>query len=91
VLPGITRDSVLAFARDEQIPVREERLPRDVFMAADEAFLTSTSLPIAPIGSVNGTELRDAPGPITMQLMDRIAAARHGCDAARTGWLTYVR
>lgn len=91
VLPGITRDTVLAIARAEGIPVKEERLPLEVFAAADEAFLTATSLPIAAIGSVNGRPLRGAPGPLTSLLDERVTAARRGEDPAREGWLTLVR
>ena len=91
VLPGITRDSVLAFAREEGISVREEQLPLEAFTLADEAFLTSTSLPVAPIGWVNGTALRAAPGPITTRLTERLLAARRGADPAHEAWLTYVR
>ncbi len=90
ILPGITRDSVLAIARAESIPVREERLPLDAFASADEAFLTATSLPIAPIGSVNGRPLASAPGPITTRLIERLTRARSGDDPARQHWLTYL-
>jgi branched-chain amino acid aminotransferase len=91
ILPGITRDSVLAIARDEGIPVREERLPLEVFASADEAFLTATSLPIAPISHVNARPLRAAPGPITSRLIEHLARARSGGDPAREEWLTYAR
>ena len=91
ILPGITRDSVLAIARAESIPVREERLPLETFASADEAFLTATSLPIAPIGLVNGHALSPAPGPITSRLIEQLARARSGSDPARESWLTYVR
>ena len=88
ILPGITRDSVLAIARAESIPVREEPLPLEAFASADEAFLTATSLPIAPIGSVNGQALAAAPGPIRSRLIEQLALARGG--SAREHWLTYV-
>jgi len=91
ILPGITRDSVLAIARSEAIPIREERLPLATFESADEAFLTATSLPIAPIGSVNGRTLGGAPGPITSRLIERLARARTGNEPSRESWLTYVR
>lgn len=91
VLPGITRDTVLAIARAEGVPVKEERLPPEAFAAADEAFLTGTSLPIAAVGSVNGRALRGAPGPLTSLLDERVAAARRGADPAREGWLTFTR
>ncbi len=90
ILPGITRDSVLAIARAESIPVREERLPPATFASADEAFLTATSLPIAPIATVNGQPLGAAPGPITRRLIELLHRARSGEDAARERWLTYV-
>lgn len=91
ILPGITRDSVLALARADGVPVREERLPRSVFEGADEAFLTGTSLPIAPIFAINERLLPSAPGPITARLVERLAAARRGKDVSRPDWLTYLR
>lgn len=93
VLPGITRDAVLAIALAEGIPVREEPLTREAFVAAEEAFLTATSLPIAPIGTIDGRHLRaasDGPGPITARLATRLASAQHGADASFAAWLTNV-
>lgn len=91
VLAGITRDAVLALARQDGIAVREEPLPAETFAAADEAFLTATSYPIAPIGSVNGRALGGAPGPVTQRLIDRVAAVQAGRDAAFARWITYVQ
>lgn len=91
VLPGITRDSVITLATAEGIAVREARLPLATFSSADEAFLTSTSLSVAPIGWVNGRALGRAPGPITTRLMERLAAVRAGTCTDREGWLTFVR
>jgi branched-chain amino acid aminotransferase len=90
ILPGITRETVLALARAEGLEVREERLPLDVFAAADEAFLTSTSMPIAPISHVNERALPGAPGPITARLIERVAAAQRGAIAGREEWLTLI-
>jgi branched-chain amino acid aminotransferase len=91
VLPGITRSTIIAIARAEGIPVREERLPRDAFVSADEAFLTSTSSPVAPIGRVNDRALPHAPGPITSRLFELVMAARSGAMPGREEWLTFVR
>lgn len=91
VLPGITRDAVLSLARDAGIAVREEPLPREVFRHAEEAFLTSTPLPLAAIGAIDG-RARPAPGPITAQLalrLSRIQAGDEQDELAR--WLTRVR
>lgn len=90
VLPGITRDAVLALAMAEGIPVREATLTRAELTAADEAFLTATSFPIAPIGAIDGRVLGGAPGPVTTRLAARLAAAQRGEDAAFASWLTNV-
>lgn len=91
VLPGITRDAVIALARAEGIPVREEPLPPQALASAEEAFLTATSFPIAPIGAVNGRALAAAPGPITARLASRLTAAQRGEDPTLRTWLTPVR
>ena len=71
VLEGITRGTVLDLAAGLGIPAVERDL--DLFDAytADEAFLTSTSLCICPVSSVNGASIDEGrvPGPITGQLM----------------------
>lgn len=71
VLDGITRGIVLSLAANLGLSVEERNI--DLFDAytADEAFLTSTSLCICPVHSVNGTVVNDGvvPGPMTKQLM----------------------
>ena len=42
-LEGITRDTILRFARDAGIPIVEKQLTRDEFYIADEAFFTGTA------------------------------------------------
>ena len=71
VLEGITRRTVLDLANGLGLDTAECDL--DLFDAytADEAFLTSTSLCICPVTSVNGTSIGSGrpPGPATRQLM----------------------
>ena len=71
VLEGITRGIVLDLAQGLDMPVSERDL--DLFDAytADEAFLTSTSLCICPVSSVNGAPVGDGrvPSPVTQRLM----------------------
>jgi branched-chain amino acid aminotransferase len=90
VLPGITRDAVLAVALAEGITIREESLTREAFQNADEAFLTATSFPIAPISVIDGRTLGGAPGPLTARIAARIHAAQRGEDAAFDAWITNV-
>ena len=71
VLEGITRNTVLGLAAGLDIPAAEQDI--DLFDAytADEAFLTSTSLCICPVSSINGSQVADGqiPGPVTQRLM----------------------
>ncbi len=71
VLEGITRRTALDIASGLGLETAERDL--DLFDAytADEAFLTSTSLCICPVSSVNGASIGDGkpPGPVTRRLM----------------------
>jgi branched-chain amino acid aminotransferase len=87
ILDGITRDSVLAIARAEGIPAQERTLTLAELSAADEAFLTASSFPIAPVGSVNGKVLgRGAPGALTTRLRTILLAAERGKDPRFAKW-----
>jgi branched-chain amino acid aminotransferase len=72
VLAGISRDTVIALARDAGLDVVEKDL--DLFDAynADEVFLTSTSLCICPVRSLNEAVIGggQVPGPVTRQLTE---------------------
>ena len=72
VLEGITRGVTMDLATGLDLPVEERDLDLYDAYTADEAFLTSTSLCICPISSVNGTPVAggNAPGVITRRLMD---------------------
>jgi branched-chain amino acid aminotransferase len=81
VLQGVSRQMTFDLARQLEIPVTEGDI--DLFDAAnaEEMFLTSTSLCIAPVRRFNGTPVGDrrTPGPITKRLTDAYIAAV-GCD-----------
>jgi branched-chain amino acid aminotransferase len=86
ILDGITRDSVIAIAHVEGVETREEPLSVAALASADEAFLTASSFPIAPIAAVNGVALSGAPGAVTRRLMDRLAATERGADSEFAAW-----
>ncbi len=91
ILDGITRDAVMAIARDEGIEVVERRLTADELRDADEAFLTATSYAVAPIASVDGAALRGgAPGAVTMRIRGRFTRILAGDDPRSAAWLTFV-
>jgi len=72
VLPGISRETVIELAGAEGIAVRETDLDLFDAFTSDECFLTSTSLCMAPVASVNGRAVGGGgvPGPVTARLME---------------------
>jgi branched-chain amino acid aminotransferase len=72
VLEGVSRMTVLELADELGISVTERDLDLYDTYTADEVFLTSTSLCICPVVSVNGATIGDGkvPGPITRRLTD---------------------
>jgi branched-chain amino acid aminotransferase len=75
VLPGISRETVIELAREIKQPCAEADIDLYDAYTADEAFLTSTSLCICPVRSINGRHVgADAmPGPVTQRLIDAYA------------------
>jgi branched-chain amino acid aminotransferase len=71
VLPGITRDVVLELAQSTGVPANERDIDLYDAYTSEEAFLTSMSLCICPVASLNGTVIGDGnvPGPVTSGLI----------------------
>jgi branched-chain amino acid aminotransferase len=95
VLPGITRDSVLALAREAGIPVSQEAIPREMLYIADEVFFTGTAAEITPILSVDRIDVGNGPtkgkmGPISKTLQKAFLDIVHGRVKDRFNWLTPV-
>ena len=72
VLPGISRQTVLELAADLGIPCDQTDLDLYDACNADEAFLTSTSLCICPVRSINGHRIGSDQvfGTVTRQLIE---------------------
>ncbi len=93
ILPGITRDSVIAIARELGIEVQETTIQRAALYLTDELFFTGTAAEITPIRSVDkitvGTGKR---GEITAKLQEEffkvIRAERPAPNDAP--WLTFI-
>ena len=89
VLRGITRDSIIRFARDLDIPFEETTLLRQDLYTADEAFYTGTAAEVVPIRAVDDREI-GAPGPVTKQLQDLFFAVVKGKEPRYEHMLDYV-
>ena len=72
VLKGITRQTMIDLAVEQDIPVRLDMFGADVLMAAEEVFLTSTAGGVMPVTLVNGRTIGDGkPGKITTLIQKR--------------------
>jgi branched-chain amino acid aminotransferase len=71
VLSGISRETVIDLAHEAGLTVVEKDLDLYDAYTADEAFLTSTSLCVCPISSVNGAPIgTSVPGPVTRRITE---------------------
>jgi branched-chain amino acid aminotransferase len=91
ILEGITRRSILMFARDAGIPVEEREIDRSELYVADEAFFCGTGAQVASIGSVDGRNIGDGKrGPITERIQDIFFSLVRGQDKKYENLLTKV-
>ena len=89
VLAGITREAIIDFARDLDIPFEERTLLRQDLYLADEAFYTGTAAEVVPIRSVDEREI-GGPGPVTKQLQDLFFNVVKGGEPKYDYMLDYV-
>jgi branched-chain amino acid aminotransferase len=88
ILPGITRDSIIAIARAAGIPVTVRVLTVDDLANADEAFFTGTAAEVVPISRFETRTFSE--GPLTERLRTTYAMAVRGEAPAPADWLTLV-
>ncbi len=91
ILAGLTRDTVMTLAREQGIPVLEERLTRDQIWLAEECFFTGTAAEVTPVRECDdrpiGTGTR---GPVTRALQARYFDVVRGSDNSHPEWLTFT-
>jgi branched-chain amino acid aminotransferase len=101
ILPGITRDSIMALAREAGTPVREEHYTIDQWRAdaasgrLKEAFACGTAAVISPIGKVCSTHgdfsiSGGAAGPVAMGLRKKLVDIQYGRATDTHGWIRKV-
>jgi len=101
ILPGITRDSIIALARDSGRPVREEPYTIDQLRAdaasgkLKEAFACGTAAVISPIGNVCSTSGEflingGAAGPVAMGLRKQLVDIQYGRTNDPHNWIKKV-
>ncbi|MCC7195302.1 MAG: D-amino-acid transaminase [Gemmatimonadaceae bacterium] len=85
ILPGITRQVVIAAARDAGVHVAEEPVTQQQLLAADEVFIVGTTTDVAPVVTIDGRAVGDGkPGPVTRRVQEAFLARLYGgAHAAR--------
>ena len=90
-LNGITRMSIMTFAKELGIEVQERRITRDEFYIADEAFFTGTAAEVTPIRELDNRPIGNgARGPITTKLQSLFFDTVNGRNPSKASWLTPV-
>jgi len=95
VLPGVTRDSILAIAKHDGRPTVEGAIRPEELFTASEVFLTATSAGVWPVISVDGRPVGQGDhagktGPVSKALGARFQDVTCGRVPDFDAWLTYV-
>ena len=101
ILPGITRDSIIALARAEGLTVREELYSIDDWRADAasgrlvESFACGTAAVVTPIGQVAGPDYDFTIGSgatveTTARILERLSAIQRGRAPDPHGWLRRI-
>jgi branched-chain amino acid aminotransferase len=89
VLAGITRDTVLRIAKDQGIPVVEQKFTRDTMYLADELFMTGTAAEVTPVREVDNRRIGPgSAGPVTKKIQDIFFRTVKGEEPRYREWLT---
>jgi branched-chain amino acid aminotransferase len=93
-LSGVTRDSIMAIAKEKGIACEERDISRDELYLADEVFLTGTAAEVKPVSEIDNRIIgRDAgrPGKMTKELRSLFDSVVHGKDSKFSSrWLTPI-
>jgi branched-chain amino acid aminotransferase len=98
LLPGVTRESLLALAQDLDIPAEERRISVDEWRTGcqsgqiSEVFACGTAAVVTAVGSVQSSTDRwtvgdGTPGPVTARLRDQLTGIQYGRLPDRHGWI----
>ena len=91
ILPGITRHSIFAIARELDIRIEKHILPRESLYLADEVFLTGTAAEITPVTKIDNIVISDGKrGEITKKVQEYFFGIINGKIEDKNGWLKYL-
>lgn len=86
-LEGITRATIIDFAEELGLTVKERRITRDEVYVADEAFFTGTAAEVLPIRELDGRIIGNGKrGPLTEKLQTMYFDQVHGKRSEHPEW-----
>ena len=91
IIPGITRDSIMVLAHDNDIPVEVRPFTREELNRADEVFLTGTAAEVTPVRELEATPYKTGRHTMGAFLQRAYLRAVLGHDEKHQDWLTYVK
>lgn len=91
ILRGITRDTIIQFARDIGVTFYRNDFTREELFTSDELFFSGTAVGVASIREVDGRSIGDGNYPLTRKLQKMYSDATHGRLKKYSRWLTYVK
>lgn len=91
ILEGITRDSILQLAREQDREVVKQPISRDMLYVADEVFVCGTAAEVVALREIDFRTIgAGRTGPVTRALQDAYHAAVRGEHARSATWLAPV-
>jgi branched-chain amino acid aminotransferase len=89
ILPGITRHCVFSLARDFDIRIRQQVIPRESLYVADEVFFTGTAAEITPVTKIDNIQIGTGKrGPVTERIQSEFFRIIEGKTEDRFNWFT---
>ncbi len=91
ILPGITRDSIIQIAKNDNYKIREINIHPANIHEYDESFFAGTAAEVTPIASINERFFKSKQGETTTYFKNKYSDIVHGKVKEYEHWLTYVK
>lgn len=90
VLEGLTRDSIITLALENDIPFEEKMITRDQLYIADEVFVCGTAAEVVPVREIDTRKVgKVCIGPVSRVLQEAFYKNARG-EGSHPEWLDYA-
>lgn len=91
IIPGITRDTILALAAEAGVTVSVRSFTREELLRADEVFMTGTAAEVTPLCEIDGIPLATGRHTLAATLQRAYLATVTGRISEHSSWLSFLR